>query len=228
MRETELRQAVVGTMAGWVGAVKGSDLHKSIIDLYNTTRPLPRGVRMSYTMDWCAACVSAAFQASGLAELIPAECSCGEMVRQAQARGIWVEDDCYTPQPGDLVMYDWQDDGRGDNRGAPDHVGLVEGISEGRVHVLEGNTGSPSRVGRRTIDLGGRFIRGYIAPDYGARGTAVEPVRAWYEDARDRMMALGVTDGTRPTDPATRAEVWAMIGRALDVVVPNLGTGKDE
>lgn len=226
MTEAELRQAVVDTMAGWVGAVKGSDLHKSIIDLYNTIRPLPRGVRMSYTMDWCAACVSAAFQRAGLVELIPAECSCGEMVRQAQARGIWVENDGYNPRPGDLVLYDWQDDGQGDNRGAPDHVGLVEGIFEGRIRVLEGNTGCPSRVGRRSIDLNGRFIRGYIAPDYAARGTAAEPERAWYEDARDRLMAQGITDGTRPGDQATRAEVWAMIGRVLDVV-PKLGTGKE-
>jgi hypothetical protein len=212
-----MRQSVVDTMAGWVGAVKGSAAHKTIIDIYNTIKPLPRGVRMSYAMDWCAACVSAAFQAAGLAELIPAECSCGEMMRQAQARYIWVEDDGYRPQVGDLVMYDWQDDGKGDNRGAPDHVGLVEGIFEGRVHVLEGNTGYPSRVGRRSIDIGGRFIRGYIVPQYASAVKEDQPTNSpWYAEAMDWCKSAGIMDGTRPLDTLTRAEAATIIKRTVE------------
>ena len=41
----------------------------------------------------------------------------------------------YTPKPGDLIMYNW------DNDGWIDHVGIVESVSNGYVHTIEGNTG---------------------------------------------------------------------------------------
>jgi hypothetical protein len=51
-----------------------------------------------------------------------------------RARHRWL-DRAQTPQPGDLVVFDW--DG-----GEPDHVGLVEhALGRGRVATIEGNTG---------------------------------------------------------------------------------------
>ena len=35
----------------------------------------------------------------------------------------------------------------------------------------------------------------------------------WYKDGMDWCVANGITDGTRPTEPATRAEVWTMLKR---------------
>lgn len=40
-------------------------------------------------------------------------------------------------------------------------------------------------------------------------------VSSWAKDAREWAMAEGITDGTRPKDPVTREEVWAMLYRAL-------------
>lgn len=34
-----------------------------------------------------------------------------------------------------------------------------------------------------------------------------------FEEAREWCMGLGITDGTRPYDKATREEVWAMLYR---------------
>ena len=36
---------------------------------------------------------------------------------------------------------------------------------------------------------------------------------AWYTEARKWAMNAGITDGSRPTEPATRAEVWSMLQR---------------
>lgn len=35
--------------------------------------------------------------------------------------------------------------------------------------------------------------------------------QAWYAEAQAWAMAQGITDGSRPTEPATRAEVWKML-----------------
>ena len=35
----------------------------------------------------------------------------------------------------------------------------------------------------------------------------------WYADAQAWAMEMGIADGARPTDPATRAEVWTMLQR---------------
>ena len=31
--------------------------------------------------------------------------------------GCWQENDAYVPSPGDAILYDWQDNGIGDNTG---------------------------------------------------------------------------------------------------------------
>lgn len=217
MTENQLRQAVVDTINGWNGAVKGDTIHHAIIDTYNTIKPLPRKVRMSYTMDWCAATVSAAFQAAGLIDLIPPECSCGEMMRGAQAMGIWVEDDSYRPKVGDICLYDWQDSGTGDNRGAPDHVGIVTEVGSTGFIVTEGNMGSPSHAGTRTMHYNGRYIRGFITPNYASKASQ-EPPPPWYQDAMDWAKTVGLMDGTRPLEGITRAEVATVCMRLYNLL----------
>ena len=76
----------------------------------------------------------------------------------------WVEDDNYVPSPGDIIFYDWQDSGNGDNDGWPDHVGIVEKVSDKTITVIEGN--KSNAVGRRTLQVSGKYIRGYGVPKY--------------------------------------------------------------
>lgn len=218
MTEQEIRKQAVDLIRSWVGAPKGSNTHHQIIDIYNSYKPLPRGVRMSYTMDWCAATTSAVWIALGLTDIMPVECSCGELIRLYQAMGRWVEDDAYIPKPGDLIMYDWDDDGEGDNRGAPEHVGMITNVAGRTITVVEGNMGSPSRVGTRTLQVNGRYIRGYCCPDYASKADKPsaanpEPKETWYAVAQAWATEMGLTDGSRPEAPCTRAEVWAMLKR---------------
>lgn len=170
MTERELRNKVVTVAQSWLGTEEGSQQHHGIIDLYNERKPLPRGYAVKYTDAWCATFTSAVAIKAGLTKIIPVECSCGELIRLARQMGAWVEDDAHVPGPGDLILYDWQDDGKGDCTGAPDHVGIVEQVTSGKtLTIIEGNY--KDSVTRRMLAVDNRSIRGYICPDYGSIAT---------------------------------------------------------
>ena len=177
MTENELRKKVVLQAVSWYGCKESDGSHKKIIDAYNKISFLPRGYKMRYTDDWCAAFVSAVASVCGLLDIIPAECSCNLMIAKHKALGTWVENDGYTPKEGDLVMYDWDDSGKGDNTGVADHVGIVTGVSGNTITIIEGNKGT-GYVGYRELKVNGRYIRGFCAPNYGKKATADAPSKA--------------------------------------------------
>lgn len=148
----------------WLGCKESDGSHKKIIDLYNSFKPLARGYKVKYTDSWCAAFVSACAIACNYTDIIPIECSCMQMIELAKKRGIWIENENRTPKPGEIILYDWQDSGKGDNKGTADHVGIVEKVSSGVITVIEGNY--QDSVKRRTIAVNGKGIRGYISPKY--------------------------------------------------------------
>lgn len=158
------RSDIVKQMQAWVGLNEASGSFKNIIDLYNTIKPLPVGYKLKYTDAWCAGTVSAAAQACGATDIIPTECSCPRMITKAKEMGIWIENDAHKPTAGDIMMYDWDDSGSGDNKNSPDHVGVVEKVSGSTITVIEGNYSNA--VKRRTLQVNGRYIRGYIVPKY--------------------------------------------------------------
>lgn len=164
------RAKVVALAQSWVGKKESDGSHKSIIDIYNSFTPHPRGYKLQYTDAWCAGTVSALAIYLGYTDIMPVECSCYYLIEQAKKMGIWKEDDAYTPKPADLILYDWQDSGSGDNTGSPDHVGTVEKVSGTTITVIEGNYSDA--VKRRTIQVNGRYIRGYICPKYDEDGTS--------------------------------------------------------
>lgn len=172
MTELELRNKVVNVMRGWLGFSEANGKFKAIIDLYNTQKPLPVGYKVKYTDEWCATTVTAAGMAAGLQDIILGECSCSRMIALYQKAGRWQESDAYKPQPGDIIMYDWDDTGAGDNTGAPDHVGIVEQVAGNTITIIEGNKGEA--VARRTLAVNGRYIRGFCLPDYASMVTEEE------------------------------------------------------
>lgn len=154
------RSDVVNT----INSLKGETGHKKVLDVYNSQCPVPRGYKVKPTDAWCATTVSAVFIMNGYDEF--AECSCYYMIEKAKKLGIWVEDDSYTPEPGDVIMYDWQDSGKGDNTGVADHVGIVISVSKNKIVVREGNKNKS--IGNRDVIVNGLYIRGYIVPPYEA------------------------------------------------------------
>lgn len=158
---------ILNVARAWIGCKESNGSHKQIIDVYNAYTPLPRGYKVKYTDNWCATYVSACAIKAGLANIIPIECSCGNMITLAKNMGIWEENGNITPTPGDIIIYDWDE-----VDGWPEHTGLVETVSGNKETVVEGN--KSNAVGRRTLKLGDPCIRGYIRPRYDG-ATATQP-----------------------------------------------------
>ena len=224
MTETEARALFVSTAKSYLGYSESSGKHRQIIDLYNSKYPLPRNYKVSYTDAWCATFVSAVAIKCGMANIIPRECSCYYQVEAFQKMERWCEDDNHVPSAGDIIYYDWQDSGNGDNKGVPDHVGIVEGVSGGVITVIEGN--KHDSVERRKIAVDGTCIRGYGLPNFkwwAEQKTKEEkPVakKQWFEKdgTWQEGTRLGIVDGNRPTAQATRAEVNKMILTAIKLI----------
>jgi len=164
MTEKELRQKVADTINAWVGGTKGSAKHLDILAVYNGHKPLARGYTVKVTDAYCATTVSAAFIRAGIADYTGTECGVECFVKLAQQKGIWVEDDAHTPKIGDACVYDWDDKGVGDDTGAGDHIGIVTATGNPFM-VTEGNM-SGGKVGKRSMAVNGKYIRGFICPDY--------------------------------------------------------------
>ena len=158
------RKDIVSLAQTLVGTAEGGTVHHRIIDKYNEHRPLPRGYKVKYTDAWCATFCSYLAIACGYAGIIPVECGCPQWITLAKGMGCWTEADSHTPKPGDFVLYDWQDSGSGDNTGTPDHIGIVEKVDGQTITVIEGNYNDAVR--RRQIQVGGRYIRGFVTPEY--------------------------------------------------------------
>lgn len=199
MTENELRRQVCYMAQSMLGRNEADGSHRSIIDLYNEIRPRPRGYKLSYTDAWCAGFVSAVGQVCQLTDILFPECSCPKMIEMYKANGRWMEDDAYLPALCDLVFYDWQDDGQGDNVGQADHVGLVTDVNGDQITVTEGNMSH--KVGTRQLKRNGRYIRGYGLPDYAAAAAALSAGEDPADEPAEDTPAVSVPD--TPADTVT-------------------------
>lgn len=166
MNAKEARKKYVDTCKAYKGVVQGSERHKKIIDVFNRIKP--DGWAMTYDAYWCATFASAtaqvAFSDTVAKKYFPLSANCVTIITKAKRMGIWKENDAYKPSAGDWVLYDWQDTGYGDNTGSPDHVGVVTSVSNGVIHVIEGNKNRA--VGMRDVPIGGRYLRGFVTPNF--------------------------------------------------------------
>ncbi len=103
---------------------------------------------------WCADFVSTAYQQAGGSPF----------GHQSAVRDIWAWGQknqraflkgTYTPQPGDLIIFDVG--------GSPNHIGIVESVEGGKVKTIEGN--SSDALKRREYPLSAKNIRGYVRPE---------------------------------------------------------------
>lgn len=159
-----MRNEIVKMAESWIGCKESDGSHKQIIDVYNRIKPLPAGYKLSYTDAWCAAFVSVSAAMAGCTNIVFPECSCDRMIALYKKAGRWQENDAYTPKKGDIIFYDWQDSGSGDNTGSSDHVGIVTEVSGKTITVIEGNMSDEVRY--RTISVNAKYIRGYGVPNY--------------------------------------------------------------
>lgn len=160
---------IIRQAQAWIGKRENNGSHREIIDVYNAHKPLARGYRVKYTDSWCSTFVSAVAIKCGATGIIPTECGCEKHIQLFKKIGCWIEDENRIPNPGDIIFYDWQDNGVGDNTGHSDHVGIVEKVNGTSVTIIEGNISNS--VGRRHIKANDRCIRGYGVPKYNTQQT---------------------------------------------------------
>ena len=86
------------------------------------------------------------------------------MIELFKKLGVYIENENRTPKVGDIVFYDWQDNGKGDNKGTPDHVGIVADVSRETFMVIEGNYNNA--VKERVLQVNGKYLRGFATPRY--------------------------------------------------------------
>lgn len=172
--EKELRNDLIKTAKSFMGAKKGSAEHKQLIKIFNKVKP--DGWAMTYSAPWCAAAASAfaidTFGAEKAKKYFPLSANCVTIASKAKKMGIWVESDSYVPKRGDWVLYDWDDSGKGDNKGEPDHVGTIDDVVGSKIYVIEGN--KSNAVGERVLTVNGRYIRGFVTPKYAAMATSAK------------------------------------------------------
>lgn len=183
MNVSEVRKKFVARATAYVGVKGGTAAHHKIIDDYNRHKPLARGYMVKYTDAWCATFGSKIAIEAGYTDIIPTECSCDAQIKLWKNMGRWCENDAKTPQPGDYIYYDWDDNGIGDCIGSADHVGIVENCDGHTITVVEGN--KSNEVGRRRIAVNGRYIRGFGVPDFSKKATS--------EPAKPTQIAQGTT-----------------------------------
>lgn len=186
----------------WLGCNEYDGSHKKIIDIYNAQKPLPVGYIVKYTDAWCATFVSAVAVKLGYTDIIPCECSCPRMITLMKNKGIWIEDENRMPNSGDIIFYDWQDSGSGDNRGDSDHVGIVEKVDGNNIVVIEGNYSNS--VKRRTLAVNGRYIRGYGVPKYDVESTTAPVV-----PVTPSAPSSSVSTSTGRIDTVKEVQNWA-------------------
>lgn len=155
---------IINQAKAWIGKKESDGSFKEIIDTYNAHKPLARGYKVQYHDEWCATFISTLAIKCGATDIIPTECSCEKQIELFKKLGTWVENENRTPNVADIIYYNWQDNGVGDDKGWSDHVGIVEKVSNGKITVIEGNLSQ--KVGRRTIEVNAKYIRGYATPKY--------------------------------------------------------------
>ena len=183
VRVGKIAEKVIEQARAWFGKKESDGSHKEIIDIYNAHLPLARGYKVKYTDSWCATFVSAVAIKLGYTDIIPTECSCQRMIDSFKAINRWVENENRTPKPGDIIFYDWEDSGAGDNTGWSDHVGIVVSVSGKVITIIEGNYNNA--VMFRDMAVNGRYIRGYGVPDYDMHTNTISPQKSVEEIAKE-------------------------------------------
>ncbi len=116
---------------------------------------------------WCDMFVSWCGEQAGEAEAVGKFAYVPSHKNYFECQGRYHDKRGYTPQPGDVIIF------RNES-----HIGLVEYLSGGYVHTIEGNTSGGSTlvangggVHRKAYGLSSSYIMGYGHPAYSGGGT---------------------------------------------------------
>ena len=101
--------------------------------------------------DWCAMFASFCIHYAEVEDM-PLEAGCQKWIINLTEKGMYQKAGAYEPVPGDLIFFDWDDDGNAD------HVGLVA-ENKDIIETIEGNSGN--RVAKNQYKKNDKTILGY-------------------------------------------------------------------
>lgn len=108
---------------------------------------------------WCAAFISWCADQCGYIDTgIVEYTAAADPTYYIQREQYFTRSEGYAPLPGDLIYFDWEQDGE------IDHVGIVEYVQEGIVYTIEGNSGDA--VQTLSYYLNDPQIDGFACPAY--------------------------------------------------------------
>ena len=110
-------------------------------------------------IEWCAVFVSWVYNQVGELNIaVPKFSTCHTQgVPWFKTLGLW-KDKGYVPKSGDVIFFDWEQDGH------VDHVGIVETSDGKEVYTIEGN--SRDEVKRKKYKIKSKYIYGYGIPKH--------------------------------------------------------------
>lgn len=145
----------------FVGVKRGSRKHKEIVKRFNALGI--SGEHATISSAWCSIFATVMMHDVGFtSKEAPFDWNVGWMIAKARDLDVWIEADNYKPEVGDLIIYDWSDNGKGENTTGASHIGIVYKVEKSFFYVVEGNKGTTSEVGTRKVAMNGQYIRGFI------------------------------------------------------------------
>ena len=154
----------------WSSALYGIDFSGDIVQVALSQVGNSGDTYWSYMgfesrVEWCACFVSWCANECGYiqADILPNTAGCVVGESWFKARDQW-QDKTYTPNPGDIIYFDWDKEETNGQDGITDHVGIVEKVEGGYIYTIEGNSGD--RVSNNTWAIGHYEIYGYGVPLY--------------------------------------------------------------
>ena len=184
--------------------------------------------------EWCAMFVSFCLHYAEV-EGMPIDASCPNWAEELREMELFLIPSEYIPAGGDLIFFDWEQDG------SIDHVGLVEALEEFSVLTIEGNRGGS--VIRNKYELHDDAIAGYgmlidePTPEIPTGGTfAPEDTDAWAELVPDTEPAETEPEETTEAEEPVVFTSWTprttlaspfSLRRSSTYAVPRAGTPLD-
>ena len=154
----------------WSAALYGIDFSGDIVEVALSQVGNSGDTYWSYMgfesrVEWCACFVSWCANECGYidAGIIPNTAGCVSGESWFRARDQW-QDSSYTPNPGDIIYFDWDKPETKGQDGITDHVGIVEKVEGGYIYTIEGNSGD--RVCNNAWPVGYYEIYGFGIPAY--------------------------------------------------------------
>ena len=191
---------VIAQAKSWLGINEYENRFVEIVNVYNEI-PGARGPAL-VSYPWCAIYVSAVYW-KAVGESRFAEMACDAMIQKFQNLGLYSVSG--RPDVGDVIFYDW------DNNGTSDHVGIVTEVADGAYIVIEGN--KSDAVGYRTIYPNYPYIKGFGFATRLKGGETVQPTPS--ETVGQQMADKIIANRRWPTLKLYSKGEWVTVLQAM-------------